>query len=337
MKTYSKENLLSEINSIRLEIGHDIDEIHINDVFYDDNVDELWIIAEDRVDKSSIIGKGGWVVGKLKERLNINKIHVESYGDFLVKKYKLELSRKTLIDYENKSIGIKFLRLMVDEKIEKLYKFDLYRYMVEHEFEESDNHDAIVALSGGIDSSFSLIIAKKLGFNPIAVSVDPGSIILPNQFKQNINNLVEKLETPHKYIKTDFSKIIEKSLNGEIHPCGRCSNKIEEKITTFAKKSNIPIVIYGDMLSTGRGCITGQDIIRLNLPASLSMGKEEIKAITRKYSINEFKNYGCPLLHETQRKYPHLKKFSIQRILRETHSQALETGEALKLIWSLKI
>jgi len=39
-------------------------------------------------------------------------------------------------------------------------------------------------------------------------------------------------------------------------------------------------------------------------------------------------------LYEVHRKFPHMKKFSIQRILRETRSGALEPGEALDLIWS---
>ena len=50
----------------------------------------------------------------------------------------------------------------------------------------TDSYEAVVALSGGVDSSFSLILAKKLGFNPIAVTVNPGTIVLPKQFKENI-------------------------------------------------------------------------------------------------------------------------------------------------------
>lgn len=334
-KLYSKEKLLEEINNIRLEIGHEANEIHIKDIKFDQNKNELWIIAEDTPDKSSIIGKGGWVVGLLKERLNINKIHVESYGDFILKKYKLELSKRTLNEFENDIIGIESLKELITEKIEKLYEFDLCRYMDECKIIENEKPSAVVAFSGGVDSSFSLILSKKLGFNPIAVSVDPGTIILPNQFKKNINNLVEKLAIPHQYIKTDCSDIINDALAGKLHPCGRCSKKIEEEVFKFAEKNNIDIVIYGDMLATGSKCLTKHgNITRLNLPASLSIGKQEIKAITRKYGIAEFKNFGCPLLGEAQRKHPHLKKFSIQRILRETRTSALEPGEALDLIWS---
>lgn len=333
---YSKETLLDEINLIRLEIGHEPNDIHIKDIYFDENMNELWIITEDRPDKSSIIGKGGWVVGKLREKIGINKIHVESYDDFLLKKYKLELSKKTMDNFENNTLGIQRLRALINEKLEKLYQFDLSRYLSMYENKESDTQDAIVAFSGGVDSSFSLIIAKKLGFNPIAVTVDPGTIILPNQFKKNIDALVKKLDVEHHYIKTDSSKLIRESLDGKIHPCGRCSKNIEETVLKYGKKQNIPLVIYGDMLSTGTQCLTKQkgETVRLNLPASLAIGKQEIKSITRKYDVKEFDGFGCPLLYETHKKHPHFKKYSIQRILRETRSSALEPGEALDLIWS---
>lgn len=77
---YTKEFILNEINTIRNEIGHEKVNIFIEEIYLDNN--ELWIITEDRPDKSAIIGKGGWVVGKLKEKLGLESIHVESYGDF---------------------------------------------------------------------------------------------------------------------------------------------------------------------------------------------------------------------------------------------------------------
>ena len=90
------------------------------------------------------------------------------------------------------------------------------------------------------------------------------------------------------------------------------------------------------MLATGSQCINMQNdsLYRLNLPASLSVAKQEIKSLIENYDLNTFKGFGCPLLYEVHRKFPHMKKFSIQRILRETRSSALEPGEALDLIWS---
>ena len=333
---YSKENILKEVNGIRDDIGHEKADIYIHEVYYNEDENEMWIITEDRPDKSAIIGKGGWVVGKLREKLNINKIHVESYGDYLLKEYKLKLSQRTLNDFENNSTGIENLKTLLKEKLDNIYNFNFYNYLKNHEFEESKTHDAIVALSGGVDSSFSLIIAKKLGFNPIAVTVDPGTIVLPNQFKRNIDKLVKELDVEHRYIDVDYFDVVEEALSGKFHPCGRCSKIIEKTINEYAESEEIPLVIYGDMLSTGTQCITKQKdgLYRLNLPASLSIGKEDIKSLTREYDLREFDGFGCPLLYEVHKKYPHLKKYSIQRILRETRTGALEPGEALNLIWS---
>ena len=331
---YTKEFILNEVNAIREEIGHEKVNIFIENIYFKDN--ELWIITEDRPDKSAIIGKGGWVVGKLKEKLGLNSIHVESYGDFLNKEYKLKLSKKTVSNVDLDSVGLKNLKIAIDNKLENIYSFNFDNFFRQNSFEESKNTEAVVALSGGVDSSFSLILAKKLGFNPIAVTVDPGTIILPKQFKENIKLLTESLDIAHEYIEVDYSDIISESFTGNVHPCGRCSKNTSEVVKEYAKSREIPIIVFGDMLATGSQCINLQDdsLYRLNLPASLSVGKQEIKSLIRNYDLKTFKGFGCPLLYEVHKKFPYMKKFSIQRILRETRSGALEPGEALDLIWS---
>ena len=80
---YDVNALLNHINRIRKEIGHEEVNIDIKEVLYDKDTNEMWIITNDRPDKSAIIGKGGWVVGRLREELEIASIHVESYSDFL--------------------------------------------------------------------------------------------------------------------------------------------------------------------------------------------------------------------------------------------------------------
>ena len=331
---YTKEFILEEVNTIRREIGHEEVKIFIEEIYFKDN--ELWIITEARPDKSAIIGKGGWVVGKLKEKLGLNSIHVESYGDFLNKEYKLKLSKKTVSNVDMDSVGLKNLEKAIENKLENIYSFNFDTFFNENTFEESKNVEAVVALSGGVDSSFSLILAKKLGFNPIAVTADPGTIILPNQFKQNIKLITESLDIPHEYIEVDYSEVIDNSFTGNVHPCGRCSKNTSEVVKEYAKSREIPIIIFGDMLATGSQCINLQEdsLYRLNLPASLIVGKQEIKSLIRNYDLKTFKGFGCPLLYEVHKKFPHMKKFSIQRILRETRSGALEPGEALDLIWS---
>ena len=333
---YDKSFILNEVNAIRREIGHDEVNIYIENIYFNEDTNELWIITEDRPDKSAIIGKGGWVVGKLKEKLNLESIHVESYGDFLNKEYKLKLSKRTVENLDLDLVGINNLKKIINDKLDNIYSFNYENYLKQHKFGESENTEAVVALSGGVDSSFSLILAKKLGFNPTAITVDPGTIILPNQYKINIKNLTEKLNVEHEYLSADYGDVIKESLEGNLHPCGRCSKNTSEIAKEYAKNKEIPIIIFGDMLATGTQCINKQDdsLYRLNLPASLSTGKQEIKSLIRNYDLREFKGFGCPLLYEVHKKYPHLKKYSIQRILRETRSQALEPGEALDLIWS---
>ena len=333
---YEKEFLLNEINKIRDEIGHDNVNIFIEKIYFNENTNELWIITEDRPDKSAIIGKGGWVVGKLREKLGLESIHVESYGDFLNKEYKLKLSKKTVNNLDLDLVGLENLEKAIENKLENIYSFNFDTYFNENQFEESENVEAVVALSGGVDSSFSLILAKKLGFNPIAITVDPGTIILPKQFKNNIKLLTESLNIKHEYINADYSQVIKESFTGKLHPCGRCSKNTGEIAKKYAKDNKIPIIIFGDMLATGSQCINLQEdsLYRLNLPASLSVGKQEIKSLIKNYDLKTFKGFGCPLLYEVHKKFPYLKKFSIQRILRETRSGALEPGEALGLIWS---
>lgn len=333
---YEKEFLLNEINKIRDEIGHDNVNIFIEKIYFNENTNELWIITEDRPDKSAIIGKGGWVVGKLREKLGLESIHVESYGDFLNKEYKLKLSKKTVNNLDLDLVGLENLEKTIENKLENIYSFNFDTYFNENQFEESKNIEAVVALSGGVDSSFSLILAKKLGFNPTAITVDPGTIILPKQFKNNIKLLTESLNIKHEYINADYSQVIKESFTGKLHPCGRCSKNTGEIAKKYAKDNKIPIIIFGDMLATGSQCINLQEdsLYRLNLPASLSVGKQEIKSLIKNYDLKTFKGFGCPLLYEVHKKFPYMKKFSIQRILRETRSGALEPGEALDLIWS---
>ena len=380
---YDKIALLNHINRIRREIGHEEVQIDIKEVLFDRDTYEMWIITSDRPDKSAIIGKGGWVVGRLREELGIESIHVESYSDFLQKEYKMNLSLNKLNsfvksnDLDNGSfLALNNLIDILKIKLDKLYSFNFYKYFKDldespYNYFEAENHTAVVALSGGTDSSFSLILAKKLGFNPIAITVDPGTIVLPKQFKQNIDKLTQELDVEHEYIEVDYSNLVEESFTGRFHPCGRCSKVIEETLYQYAIDNDIPMVIFGDMLATGSQCIgeqiinldtesdvdNGEDevnidennennlvdvdddvnihkVIRLNLPASLSVSKLENKSLTMHYNLNKFKGFGCPLLYEVHKKFPHMKKYSIQRILRETRSGALEPGEALDLIWS---
>ena len=121
---YDKEFILKEVNQIREEIGHDKVNIFIEKLYFNEKTNELWIITEDRPDKSAIIGKGGWVVGKLREKLGLESIHVESYGDFLNKEYKLKLSKKTVENLDMNSVALNNLKKAIGDKLDNIYSFN---------------------------------------------------------------------------------------------------------------------------------------------------------------------------------------------------------------------
>ncbi len=337
---YSKEEIIKEIINIRKEIGHDDVEPEIKELHYEN--DELTIIAPDRPEKSIIIGKGGWVVGKLREKLGVKSIHVISYTDIILKEYQLNLSVKHIekLITQNKipeeyTEAFTNLHNLLKRKQKTPYNNNIINKYVEENINREcyENAKIIVALSGGVDSSFSTILAKSLGFNVKAVTIDPGTIILPKQFKYNINNLSNNINVEHEYIQTDMTPIIEEALNGKIHPCGRCSKNIHEKIESQLEKEKCKIMIFGDLLSTGSQSVVIKDEkIRINLPALLRMEKTEIKNIITRFGVKKVKGYGCPLIVQVHKKYPQYKSFSIQRVLRETRAGILEPGEALELI-----
>jgi predicted PP-loop superfamily ATPase len=74
------------------------------------------------------------------------------------------------------------------------------------------------------------------------------------------------------------------------------------------------------------------NILRINLPALLSLKKGDVKKIAGKLGVGKKGGYGCPLIGEVHKKHPHMRCFSIQRVLRETRAGVLEPGEALNQI-----
>lgn len=320
----------------------------LNKVIYDDETGNLTIIAPDRPEKSAVIGKGGWVVGRLREVLGVNSIHVDAYSDMVVRIYRMELALNKIKSIEHlleRDISpITNLKDLLNLRIRNLAKFSYFKEFNEKldhikteeslkNIEMDGDHKAIVALSGGVDSSFSLIIAKILGFNPMAVTVDPGSIILPSYFKKNVEELTQGLNVPHHYIAVDMGDVISDSLEGRIHPCGHCSKNIENSLLKFARNSGIPFIIFGDFLATGTQSIVQLDgFWRINLPAMLSTTKSETRSLSAYFNVESVGGYGCPLINEVHKLHPHMRRFSVQRILRETRAGVLEPGQALSLI-----
>lgn len=349
-----KEDIITFISQIRNEIGHEDIEPDIEEVIFNQEKKELLIITSDRPEKSLVIGKGGWVVGKLREKLGVNQIHVEACTDILMRKYRMELALKRLeeltgdYDTQTRRPLINLLNLLnkrikypynLDDVLEDLNEQEKLESEINPSHLKNENFSAckaLVALSGGVDSSFSLIIAKMMGFHPLAVTVDPGDIILPGYFREKVETLTRKLSVEHRYLEVDMTQEIEGALEGRYHPCGRCSKVIEEAVMTYAHEKDVPFVIFGDLLATGsQSLVKRGKVLRINLPAMLSAAKGETKALAAKYGISSTGGYGCPLLAQVKKKYSYMNRFSVQRVLRETRAGILEPGEALDMVMSL--
>ncbi|UTB33377.1 MAG: hypothetical protein NKF70_03710 [Methanobacterium sp. ERen5] len=115
----------TEISNLDLtnELGFTIER-----VIYDGETNDLTIIAPDRPEKSAVIGKGGWVVGKLREALQVNSIHVDAYSDMMVRIYRMELALKK-INGSKRILGedtapIKNLKDLLKLRINNISKFN---------------------------------------------------------------------------------------------------------------------------------------------------------------------------------------------------------------------
>jgi len=357
-----KNDLKSLIAQIRRDIGHNDVEVDIMETLFDEPSGTLLIITPDRPEKSVVIGKGGWVVGRLREELGVNSIHVEAYSDFIVPQYRMELARAKLekITQEyphpyNKPLLnlIKLLKARIENpySIESLLRsYPSLESKIQDTPVKGSGQDkkrpqfqSVVALSGGVDSSASLIIAQMLGFHPLAVTVNPGDIILPRYFRDYVESLTQNLGVEHRYLEVDMQEVIYGSLEGRFHPCGRCSKIIEKAVLDFAGDNHIPFLIYGDLLSTGAQSLQWEEvrgennlktgkILRINLPALLSLKKGDVKKVAGSWGVKKRGGYGCPLIGEVHKKHPHMRRYSIQRVLRETRAGILEPGEGLDQI-----
>ncbi len=126
---FEKDEIIRRICRIREEIGHQKVKPAIKDIKFDEKSGVMLIVTSDRPEKSTVIGKGGWVVGKLKEELNINSIHVEAYPDILLKEYKIKLAANKLnellkfSDLSN-SKPLTNLSKLLSHRIENIYDFE---------------------------------------------------------------------------------------------------------------------------------------------------------------------------------------------------------------------
>ncbi|WP_457612006.1 hypothetical protein [Methanocaldococcus sp.] len=122
------KKIKEEVNRIREELG--MEKVDVSIVKVEERGDTLIIYTKTRTDKSIIIGPGGWVVGKLREKLGYNLIKVEDYSDKILFLERVKEIKKSYDDKVIKYLANYFLENKIYKNI-RVYstitcQYDLY-------------------------------------------------------------------------------------------------------------------------------------------------------------------------------------------------------------------
>jgi len=118
----------------------------------------------------------------------------------------------------------------------------------------SCGYDAIIALSGGRDSTYTAYyIAKKLGYKVIAITIDNG--MMPATTRTNIDNTVKILNIDHQIIRSarvkDTASHVLRGLSHRPSPamvaflCTGCTTGLIEGYQKISNELNCPLIIKG--------------------------------------------------------------------------------------------
>jgi predicted PP-loop superfamily ATPase len=279
--------------------------------------EKISILAADRPDKSVIIGPGGYIAGHLA-KLHGKPLSITAYTDELIKDFRKKESERLI-----QSIGSE------DDHKEILKTL---RDLLTGEILEKTNIPVAVALSGGRDSLASAILLKDL-FCVKGLTIFPSNMILPPHVRYSLDESIRKLNIEHRYIPADFSEIIERSLNGRIHPCGHCHTAMSDILIEECSTNTFPALVFGELLPTGSQSLRiVNGVLIINLPAFLALTKRDTTTIASEIKEYSSFNLECPLLKAVHRTFPAMKYATAKRVLREVRAGVLEPGEALQYL-----
>ncbi len=205
---------------------------------------------------------------------------------------------------------------------------DLLEYrLYGKEFDRNPLNEKIaLAFSMGSDSTASLKILRWAGFDVIPVMVKlpqiRDAVLLHAQSYGAVF-----VEIP------EYTEKISARIEKKAPICGICHSMIMDAVERYALEEGIKVVASGDLLSSGLISIyRKENLIVLNLPAFLAMDKREaIEVLGKKYALG----FGCSLWKAASRKTPVLKRFAIQRVLRELRARVIDEEIAQTLIYDI--
>jgi len=317
-----KEHLMDEIykkvKSIRKELNlketeFEIVDLEIKSLGPQDDAEKignektfLIIYTLTRSDKSTLIGPGGWAIGKLSKSLRdlFNKdliIRVESYVD------------KVILDEKTKH-AIKFL----EEKNLKI------------------NDEKVLVL---VQCKYDLPVLAYLKefFQPFGITYDLGTVILPPKNKKAIEDVLKILNIPHKFIepfklgKDDILSAIEN------YPCYKVCNSLEKYVISEAKDMGIKCIINNHM---DEDYVFKDGIHIVNFLKLYPLKRNSL--IKKLESILEFSNsraqqiyLDCPLMIQSYKKNKNTKIKLIEDIVSDVYNGLIEPTEGSEEIMKI--
>jgi len=234
-------------------------------------------------------------------------------GDDFVKRYRLEYNLEALERVKGRIGGAAYSRLRA------LLEYRLHGT----EFERSPVGTTVaLAFSGGSDSRAALRILRWAGFEVVPITAK-----LP-QMERDALKMAASLGAVFVEV-PGYLEAMRGQIDKKAPVCGRCHSMVMGAVERYAVENGLKILATGDLLSSGLISIHEKgDLVILNLPAFLALDKAEVISIVGgEYDLT----FGCPLLWEAFETAPVIKRFSVQRVLRELRARALdpEIAEAL--------
>ena len=260
-----------------------------------DNKTYLVIYAKTRSDKSLLIGPGGWVIGKLREKL--------------IKKEYLNLKDLIIIikDCEES--------ILIKRKKEKLQN-----YLKSINLKEGEKIGVLVQCNTDLD----ILNYLKDYYSIIAYSYNCGTFILPNK---NINKIKEFINQynniEYKIIDIKLDKsILKYTGNKEIIPCNVICKKLTNILLKKCNEDSIKYIFINHY--NNNKYVKEYNVYIINF---LKLGIVKIS------QYNNFLN--CPLLIQHYKKNKESKKNHIKNIVKNTYNGLVEPTKATEEIMKI--
>lgn len=152
-------------------------------------------------------------------------------------------------------------------------------------------NSCLVALSGGVDSSYLTLIAhQELGDKMLAVTADSPS--LPDEMKKIVQKFVKKFKIPHIFIKTEEIKDPVYYKNEGLR-CYACKRELFSKMKKIKEKKGFNAIIEGtqgsDLSDERPGRKAAKELNVLSPLILFDFQKDEIRKRAKILGIEHFK------------------------------------------------